>query len=235
MVGERIEMLMPERCRERHAQHLAGYFRDPGTRLMGPGLELAGIKKDGTEFALAVALSAVPTARGVVSIAALRDVTEQRRAATEMRESRDTLRALLDNAPDFVMMLDAGGVIRFLNRRTPRTPPDVIGRRWVDLLEGASKAAAHGALEKVMRTGQQGEIELAVDGAGGVRNYDVRLGPLGPKDAVRGAVIVASDVTDRKRAEAQLATSERMAAVGLLAGSRPATASSGPGRARASA
>jgi PAS domain S-box-containing protein len=52
LVGQPVEMLMPERYRDRHTKHRAGYMAEPRTRPMGVGLELYGRRNDGTEFAL---------------------------------------------------------------------------------------------------------------------------------------------------------------------------------------
>ena len=50
LLGSPLDILIPERFRERHAANVAGYFRNPKQRPMGVGLELTGLKKDGTEF-----------------------------------------------------------------------------------------------------------------------------------------------------------------------------------------
>jgi PAS domain S-box-containing protein len=57
LTGQAIELLVPERHRGGHALHRGGYMQDPRTRFMGAGLELAGRRKDGTEFPVEVSLS----------------------------------------------------------------------------------------------------------------------------------------------------------------------------------
>ena len=61
MLGQRIEILMPDRFRGRHAAHRAGYHAHPQVRPMGVGLDLFGRRKDGSEFPLDIMLSPVET------------------------------------------------------------------------------------------------------------------------------------------------------------------------------
>lgn len=101
LLGQPVEMLVPEGLDERHASHRAGYLVDPGRRKMGSGLKLWATRKDGTRFPVDVSLSPVTTDEGVLVVAGVRDVTVQRqaeetlRAAYEhQREAAENLRAL---------------------------------------------------------------------------------------------------------------------------------------------
>jgi hypothetical protein len=85
LLGQPLEMLVPERLREAHIGHRAGYFADPRTRAMGAGLELFGRRRDGSEFPAEISLASVETGRGTLAIAAVRDVSE-RLAMTRERE-----------------------------------------------------------------------------------------------------------------------------------------------------
>jgi PAS domain S-box-containing protein len=78
LVGERVEMLLPERAREPHVGHREGYFAEPRTRPMGLGLDLAGRRKDGTEFPVDISLSTVETDDGRLATAFVRDMTDRR-------------------------------------------------------------------------------------------------------------------------------------------------------------
>lgn len=82
LLGQRIEMLVPEQQRRAHAHDRAAYFASPRTRPMGAGLELIGVRADGTEFPVEISLSPMETSDGVIVMSTIRDVTEQR-AATE--------------------------------------------------------------------------------------------------------------------------------------------------------
>jgi PAS domain S-box-containing protein len=77
LIGQPIEVLIPGPLRERHVAHRATYMAAPRTRSMGRGLDLAGLKKDGTEFPVEVSLSYVETSEGTRAIAFVTDITER--------------------------------------------------------------------------------------------------------------------------------------------------------------
>jgi PAS domain S-box-containing protein len=77
LLGQPVELLVPDRYHGGHESHRAGYFENPVTRPMGAEFSLFGRRRDGTEFPAEISLSSIETADGVVAIAAVRDVTER--------------------------------------------------------------------------------------------------------------------------------------------------------------
>jgi len=98
LIGERVEMLVPESVRESHLAHRDRYFDAPRTRRMGAGLDLHARRKDGTEFPCEVSLSAVATDSGMMALAAIRDITDRRRDRDELRRAVRRLQAATDVA-----------------------------------------------------------------------------------------------------------------------------------------
>jgi PAS domain S-box-containing protein len=94
LIGQRVEVLVPERFREIHPAHRSGYFSHPTRRPMGAGVELVGVRRDGTEFPAEISLSSIETDDGPLAMTAVRDLTEraeserERALAEELNQAR---------------------------------------------------------------------------------------------------------------------------------------------------
>lgn len=92
LAGQRVEMLMPERLRDAHVDNRTDYAAKPTRRPMGLGLDLLGLRKDGSEFPLEISLSPVASGGRTFTIATVRDVTERHR----LEDEREAMRTILD-------------------------------------------------------------------------------------------------------------------------------------------
>jgi protein-histidine pros-kinase len=93
LLGQPVELLVPERFRTAHEGHRAGYFARPGARPMGVGLELHGRRRDGSEFPVEISLSPLETEEGMLAISAIRDISERKRAQQALEERTRALEA----------------------------------------------------------------------------------------------------------------------------------------------
>jgi PAS domain S-box-containing protein len=83
LLGTPVECLLPKRFHAHHVGHRAAYFEQPGTRPMGAGLELHGLRRDGTEFPAEISLSSIDSGGQAMAIAAVRDMTDRVEAERE--------------------------------------------------------------------------------------------------------------------------------------------------------
>ena len=93
LLGQTLEMLLPERLRNRHIGHRASYFQNPRARPMGRGLELVARRADGTEFPAEISLSYIETEDGLRALAFVTDITERQVMERAARQA-DRLAAL---------------------------------------------------------------------------------------------------------------------------------------------
>ena len=88
LYGEPIEILLPAEIRQLHVKNRWGYIVDPHVRPMGRGMELKGLRKDGSEFPVEISLSPVTTDNGSFVSSVIRDVTERKKMENEIIDAR---------------------------------------------------------------------------------------------------------------------------------------------------
>jgi PAS domain S-box-containing protein len=90
LAGQQVEVLVPRRFAERHPRFREGYAAAPHPRPMGVGLDLSGLRKDGSEFPVDVMLAPLGPEKGAPVLAVVRDATERKRAEEQARQARET-------------------------------------------------------------------------------------------------------------------------------------------------
>ncbi len=206
LVGKPVEVLIPERLRGRHAAHRDGYFASPKVRGMGAGLELWGLHREGREFPIEISLSPLQTEDGVWATAAVRDISARKKAEQRFR-------ALLETAPDAMVIIDRAGCIVLVNVQAERlfghSREKMIGQR-VEMLIPERLRERHGE----HRVGYFGAPKVREMGAGlelwGLRSngeefaIEISLSPMGGDDDLLATAAVR-DISDRKAVERKLA------------------------------
>jgi PAS domain S-box-containing protein len=99
LLGQQVEILLPERARAVHVRHRPGYLKQPSTRSMGSALELTARRKDGSEFPVEISLSPLVSEDGILTTSVIRDITERKQAEDAQRfltEASTLLAASLD-------------------------------------------------------------------------------------------------------------------------------------------
>ncbi|MGH2659500.1 MAG: putative bifunctional diguanylate cyclase/phosphodiesterase [Actinomycetota bacterium] len=104
LIGRSVETLVPESLRAAHVRHRAGYLKDPTARPMGVGLDLAGRRKDGTEFPVEIGLSTFGTPQARLVTCIISDITERKRAEDEV--ARQALHDPLTDLANRTLIMD---------------------------------------------------------------------------------------------------------------------------------
>jgi hypothetical protein len=205
LIGQPVDMLVPDAVRDVHPGHRGGYIADPQPRLMGAGMEPAGRRHDGTTFPAEISLSALDTEQGILVFAAVRDVTQRRLAA----QSAAQLAAIIQSSHDAVIGKTLDRVITSWNPGAERlygyAAAEVTGRHIEVLIPAGDRereAAVVAAVARGERVDQYQARRLRKDGT--TVEVSLNLSPIADRTGtIIGVASVARDVTERQRAGAR--------------------------------
>ncbi|MGW6491108.1 SpoIIE family protein phosphatase [Streptomyces sp. NPDC055056] len=206
LLGHPVELLVPGRFRAHHTMHRDGYAANRQVRPMGAELELHGLRKNGTEFPVEISLSPLETADGLLVSAAVRDVSDRKRAEARINE----LAGLVESSQDAILAKTLDGEITYWNAAAQRlygyTRAEVMGRH-VSLLATTERREEIDTLLDRLRRGEKVEHfeTLRVTRSGDLLDVDITLWPTrAPDGSVVGACAIVRDISDRKKAEEEL-------------------------------
>lgn len=178
LIGQSVDLLVPERLRGDHPRHRDGFTANPEFRPMGAGLELSGRRKDGTEFPVEISLSPLETDEGRLVSSSIRDITERKRQSTMLANETRTL-GLIATGADLNEILTA--IVESIEGVTKGTYGSVL------FLDAEGLRVRHGVAPRLPEA-----YNLAVDGA----LIGPKAGSCGTAAFRRETVIVTDIQTD---------------------------------------
>ena len=226
LIGLPIETLIPERLAKRHVGHRNGFLASPIARPMGIGLDLAGRRKDGSEFPVEISLSTVSTPDGPQVFATVVDITARKSAELGLAESEQRFRAVLEASPNAIVAIGEGGGITYANAQAGMTfgydVDELIGQP-VELLIPERVGDRHiGHRSGFFANPIARPMGMGLDLAGRRKDnsefpVEISLAPV-PTERGREVFATVVDITARKAAETQLLQAQKLESIGRLAG-----------------
>lgn len=226
LLGQSVDMLVPERMRGPHASFRAVFHGDPRIRAMGAGRDLFGRRRDGTEVPIEIGLTPVASEEGMFILASIVDISARKKAEARFRVA-------VESSPNGMLMVDADGRIVLVNRAVERMfgyrREELLGQTVEMLVPERFRAAHPGDRAGFFRTPREREMGAGRDLFGLRKDrteFPVEIG-LNPIENEEGTFVLSSivDISARKKAEAdqrqleeQLRQSQKLEAIGTLAG-----------------
>ncbi len=219
IVGQQVNVLMPEPYRSAHDGYVQSYIRTGEARIIGIGREVVAQRRDGTEFPASLSVGEVSGSQPPRFIGFIHDITSRKAGIDALRRERDRAQSYLDLAQVMLLALDLTGRIAMINRKgceiVGYTETELLGRDWIEwCVPEARRDAARAGLQSFIAgtSAQPDDAEATVltrDGASKLIAWHATLvrDELGN---IVGTLSSGEDVTERRRAEQALVHSESL-------------------------
>lgn len=232
LLGQTVEILVPEPLRKAHLEHRTAYLSRPHVRPMGLGVDLVGRRKDGTEFPAEIGLSFIETEDGILVLSFITDISERtRRADDALQQAHRALHALIHDSPVGIIALDLDGNVTMWNLAAEH----IFGWSEREVLHHLPPFVPEDKQEEFRALHNrvlQGEALTGVEirrqkKDGSMINLSLSTAPLrDARDDIIGVIGVVTDITERKRVSEQLrlqASALESAANGIIITDRNGT------------
>lgn len=189
--------------RERLARNLARILRGEDVGW----IEYTLLSRDGRRVPILAHSTAIVENGGAVGFRGMFvDMTRQKKSEEALRESEEKWRSLVENAPSIIMMVDEKGTLQFINHTVPGiTPAEALGTSVYEYIPVEYHETMREAIEWVFRSGETTSFEIRGMGAGGrVSWYETQVGPVRRGEMIAAVMLIATDVSERKLAEARV-------------------------------
>jgi PAS domain S-box-containing protein len=233
LIGQSIEILVPERFRGNHEGYRRQFSKDAHSRELGAGRDLWARRKDGTEFPAEIGLSNIETAEGTQVISAIIDITKRREAESRLKDTLGKLeqadlelRTVFDTLDEVFVSFDV------LNDKTLLVSPacekmcgisaeELIGNpgRWKELVHPGDLESFERERAATLAGSPSRHEYRIIRPDGKERWVEARMKPtVDPTGKVVRIDGVMIDITERKVLESQLHRTQRLESIGTLAG-----------------
>jgi PAS domain S-box-containing protein len=210
LLGQSIEILVPEFLRERPWGFGTDFFANPQAHAMGGDNDLQGLRKDGTRFPVEIALNAMETNEGIQILGSIVDTTERKRADQALRESEERFRAVANKAPVLIWMSGPDKLRTFFNQGwrdfTGRAMDQELGEGWISGVHPDDLDHCLGIYSSAFELRTDFNLEFRLRRFDGEYRWilDYGVPRLDPDGTFRGYIGSCIDITDRKLAEESL-------------------------------
>ena len=223
LVGQPVELLIPERFRPSHPAHRQTYGNQPRRRPMGAGLDLLARRKDGSEFPVDIMLSPVDTPGGSLVLCAIRDISERRLAEAALEQSEQRFRLFVETVRDYaIFQLDPEGRIRTWNSAAEHMKgyktDEIVGRHFSCFYppEDVATGKPERELKVASETGRCEDEGWRLRKDGSRFWANVTIGSIRDRTGkLMGFAKITRDATERKNEEEALRTANSTRACSL--------------------
>ncbi len=220
LVGQGVDRLVPPQQRDAVARHIRQFAASPlDHRRVGDGGPVVGLRRDGSQFPIEATVSKTQVDGQQLLTIMLRDVSEREASKRQIREQS----AVLDQVRDAIQVRDLDDAIVYWNRGSERlygwSAEQAIGRHGAELMSPPALAESEEPRQSTLaQESWVGELSQRTKSGREILVEQRRTLIRDETGAPAAQLIIAIDVTERRRAEAQQRRSQRLQSIGTLAG-----------------